>query len=198
MAQSLICAGQTLAHNAMKRFFTSADAPSANLPAADRIMRSVTYIFTAALLTTSCIFDSPNDQFYRTLWICEESPFSNAAEIAGYGKESSTDASVSGSSAPNETHVLRGKLTIEFLCGESVCVTATGAVGSFGTYDTYGTTAYFANLRLNYYLDGPENNPLVIILEEAHRTDDLLLLSWHYSGSPVSYTTRLVRKGSYE
>jgi hypothetical protein len=161
-------------------------------------MRSVTYLFAAVLLTTSCIFDSPNDQFYRTLWISEESPFGNAAEVAGYAQESSTDASVPGSTAQNETPLRRGKLTIEFLCGDSVCATATGAVGSFGTYDTYGATAYFANLRLNYYLDGPENNPLVIILEEAHRTGDILLVSWHIEGSPTSYSTRFSRRSSYE
>ena len=63
---------------------------------------------------------------------------------------------------------------------------------TYCTYVPHGNTAHFANLRLNSYLD---STPLVIILEEAHRTDDLLLLNWHYSDSPVSYTSRLIRKG---
>ena len=86
-------------------------------------------------------------------------------------------------------------LTLEFLCGGSVCVYATGAVGSYGTYDTHGTTAYFTDLRLTYHNN---DTPTVIIIEEAHRTDDLLLISWHYSGSATSYSTRMVRKSSYD
>ena len=86
-------------------------------------------------------------------------------------------------------------LTLEFLCGGSVCVYSTGAVGSYGTYDTHGTTAYFTDLRLTYHNNG---TPTVIIIEEAHRTDDLLLISWHYSDSATSYSTRMVRKSSYD
>ena len=191
----------------MKRFLTPAETPSANLIA---ILLAATLI-----LTSSCIYDAPNDRFYRTLWVCEEPPFNNAEAVSTYGLEEGGDNLSDG-----------GRLTVEFLCDGKVTVTATGAVGSYGSYDTYGTTAYFAGLELSYYIGdsgtgigtnnvtgsesgsdfgdgtGSNFNPgasrIVIILEEAHRTDDLLLLSWHFAGSSVSYTTRMVRKGSYD
>ena len=178
----------------MKGFFTSADAPSANLPATDRIMRSVTYLFAAVLLTTSCIFDSPNDQFYRTLWVSEEAPFSEIGQTSD------------------------GRITIEFLCGGSISVTATGAAGSYGSYQTFGNTAYFVGLTLTCYGHGAEiistyreakegdsndtksatdNDTAKIVMEEAHRTGDILLVSWHIEGSPTSYSTRFSRRSSY-
>ena len=136
---------------------------------------------------SSCIYDSPNDRFYRTLWISEESPFNNVEAVATYGLEEGGNYLSNG-----------GRLTLEFLCDGNITVTATGAVGSYGTYDTYGTTAYFASLELSYYIGDSGTDRIVIVLEEAHRTNDLLLLSWHFAGSPVSYTTRMVRKGSYD
>ena len=92
---------------------------------------------------SSCIYDSPNDRFYRTLWISEESPFNNAEAVATYGLEDGGDNLSNG-----------GRLTLEFLCDGNITVTATGAVGSYGTYDTYGTSAYFASLELSYYING--------------------------------------------
>lgn len=135
----------------------------------------------------ACVFDAPGDRFYRTLWVSEDEPFSDGITAVADWEDSDQD----GSSRDE----LIGKMTIEFLCGGSVTVTATGATGSYGTYDFHDTTAYFSNLRLTYMTG---STPIVIILEEAHRTDDLLLISWHYYGSKVSGTTRLVRKGSYE
>ena len=139
----------------MKRFLTPAEAQSASL--------TVVLLAATLILTSSCIYDAPNDRFYRTLWVCEEAPLES--------------------------------LTVEFLCGGSVCTIAPHAIGSYGTYDTQGNTAYFIDLRLSNYSDSA---PRTIILEKAHRSNDQLLLSWHYSDSPVSYTTHLVRKGSYD
>lgn len=136
---------------------------------------------------TSCIFDSPGDAFYRTLWLSEEKPFSMSVAALNNGYDTA-GGSPSGTSTS-------GNVILEFLCGESISVRASDAVGSYGTYEPHGTTAYFANLRLTYYTD---SIPTVIVLEEAHRTDDLLLISWHYEGSSTSYTTRLVRKSSYD
>ena len=144
---------------------------------------------------SSCIYDSPNDNFYRTLWVSEEPPFSELGQ--------SSD----------------GRITIEFLCGGSISVTATGAAGSYGTYQPYGNTAYFAGLTLTYYGDGAaiistyreakegdrndtksatDNDTAKIVMEEAHRTGDILLVSWHIEGSPTSYSTRFSRRSSYE
>ena len=199
----------------MKRLTSRADSPSAaSLYLFPR--RSIIRLLTIGIILsftsqtiTSCIFDSPNDSFYRTLWVSGEAPFSNPVETAFFGDEDSHGPDFSGSggesgggsdggSGFSSDPLTRGTLTIEFLCGSNVRVTATGAVGSYGTYDHHGTTAYFANLRLTYHSDVPDTTPVVIVLEEAHRTDDLLLISWHYSGSAVSYTTRLLRKSSYE
>lgn len=141
----------------------------------------ITFIFMA-LLMQSCIYDAPDDRFYRTLWVSEEPPFGDSLAAMAEGNTSNGSG---------------GRLTIEFLCGGTVSVTATGAVGTIGTYDTYGETAYFASLRLNYQSGMRGSDPIVIILEEAHRTDDLMLISWHVSGSETSYTTRLVRQKRY-
>ena len=142
---------------------------------------------------SSCIYDSPNDNFYRTLWVSEELPFSELGELSD------------------------GRITIEFLCGGSISVTAAGAAGSYGTYQPYGNTAYFAGLTLTYYGDQAAiistyreaeddegtkatyaSDLAILIIEEAHRTDDILLVSWHREGSPTSYSTRFIRHSSYE
>ena len=150
-------------------------------------MKRLLLILGMICTLSSCIYDSPNDRFYRTLWISEESPFNNAEAVATYGLEEG-DNYLSNC----------GRLTLEFLCDGNITVTATGAVGSYGSYDPYGATAYFASLELSYYINGSDTDRIVIVLEEAHRTNDLLLLSWHFADSPVSYTTRMVRKGSYD
>ena len=193
-------------------------------------MRLMTALTSILLLLTSCIYDAPGDQFYRTLWASAEAPFYTAGanddtdiitDIAAYvdtagdtdsdtdiateastagSTDSDTDIATESSTAGNTNigtaaGITPHGLTLEFLCGGSVCVYATGAVGSYGAYDTHGTTAYFADLRLTYYNSG---SPIIIFIEEAHRTDDLLLISWHYSGSATSYSTRMVRKSSYD
>ena len=160
-------------------------------------MRLMTAL-TSILLLTSCIYDAPGDRFYRTLWTSSEATFYTAG--TNDGTDIGTDIAIEVSTACSTNigtaaGITPHGLTLEFLCGGSVCVYATGAVGSYGTYDTHGTTAYFTDLRLTYHNDG---TPTVIIIEEAHRTDDLLLISWHYSGSATSYSTRMVRKSSYD
>ena len=156
-------------------------------------MKRLLPILGMICILSSCIYDSPNDNFYRTLWVSEEAPFS---EIG---------------------HTTEGRITLEFLCGGSISVTATGATGSYGTYQPYGNTAYFAGLTLTYYGDGASiistyreakydesskatyaSDPAMLIIEEAHRTGDILLVSWHREGSPTSYSTRFVRRSSYE
>lgn len=192
----------------MKTFFTTADTPL-----------RISVLLFLLLFTNSCIYDEPDDQFYRTLWVCEE-----WKEVTrGFGEvENNHDRSAdrrykrsigdgTGESADGLSEAQNGeetesnlgdevpdgppsRLTIDFLCDGKVRVTATGASGSYGNYEHHGNTAYFHNTSLSYPCDG---NPIVIVIEEAHRTHDLLLISWHYSGSDISYSTRLVRKSSY-
>ena len=160
-------------------------------------MRLMTAL-TSILLLTSCIYDAPGDRFYRTLWTSSEATFYTAGtnDATDIGTDIATEVSTAGDTdIGTAAGITPHRLTLEFLCGGSVCVYATGAVGSYGTYDTHGTTAYFTDLRLTYHNN---DTPTVIIIEEAHRTDDLLLISWHYSGSATSYSTRMVRKSSYD
>ena len=158
-------------------------------------MKRLLPILGMICILSSCIYDSPNDNFYRTLWVSEEPPFSELSQ-------------------PSD-----GRITIEFLCGGSISVTATGAAGSYGTYQTFGNTAYFVGLTLTCYGHGAEiistyreakegdsndtksatdNDTAKIVMEEAHRTGDILLVSWHIEGSPTSYSTRFSRRSSYE
>lgn len=88
-----------------------------------------------------------------------------------------------------------GGLTIEFLCGNSVRASAPGYAGSYGTYTFHDNTAHFENLNLSSCING---SPIVIIIEEAHRTDDLLLIIWHRSGSETSHSMTLRRRSSYK
>lgn len=111
------------------------------------------------------------------------------ASTAFWSQSSSDD------DTPRQTGSTTGKITIEFLCGNNVRVTAAGASGTSGTYDAHGLTAYFSALRLTYLIG---ETPVTVVFEEAHRTNDLLLVSWHYEGSGISYTSRLVRRSSYE
>ena len=158
-------------------------------------MKRLLPILGMICILSSCIYDSPNDNFYRTLWVSEEAPFSELGQTSD------------------------GRITIEFLCGGSISVTATGAAGSYGTYQTFGNTAYFVGLTLSCYGHGAEiistyreakegdsndtksatdNDTAKIVMEEAHRTGDILLVSWHIEGSPTSYSTRFSRRSSYE
>lgn len=144
-------------------------------------------LMAAALSATSCIYDTPDgDHFFRTLWTSSEAPFEN--------------------------------LTIEFLCGGNITAKADNAIGSYGSYEPSGTTARFTGLRLilddySEYdssataddasqaegQDGLESTSEgIIIIEEAYRTDDILLISWHYSDSSTSHSTQMHRLSSYQ
>jgi len=82
-------------------------------------------------------------------------------------------------------------LTIEFLCEGHISAQAENAAGSFGTYDFHNLTATFNGLTLRY------DNTLLII-EEAHRNDDTLTISWHYSDASTTYSTRMHRLKAYK
>jgi len=82
-------------------------------------------------------------------------------------------------------------LTIEFLCGGIISAQADNSAGSYGRYDAHDMTAYFTELHL--IMDRG-----TIIFEEAHRSNDRMLISWHYTGSTISYSTALQRLSSYK
>ena len=80
------------------------------------------------------------------------------------------------------------------LCGGSVSISASGAIGSYGTYEHHNLTARFQDLSLTYQIN---ESYIRIIIEEAHRSNDLLTINWHLSGSSESHATRLVRRSEY-
>ena len=72
-----------------------------------------------ALTSTSCIYDAPDDIFYRTLWESDEESF---------GIE---------------------ELTLEFLCGNNATLkNDLDCIISYGTYDSNDETAVFYDLTL--------------------------------------------------
>jgi hypothetical protein len=79
-----------------------------------------------ALTATSCIFEEPDDRFYRTLWESTDMPL-----------------------GPFEID----ELTLEFLCGQSVSLkTDSNTIIAHGTYSCDDQTAIFSGLIVE--LDG--------------------------------------------
>lgn len=75
------------------------------------------------LTATSCIFDAPDDRFYRTLWKSDEVPL-----------------------GPFPVQ----ELTLEFLCGQSICLkTDVNGIACYGSYESDDHTAIFQNLTLS-------------------------------------------------
>lgn len=65
-----------------------------------------------------------------------------------------------------------GTVTLEFLCGGQVAVSAPGCIGSFGRYIPSGTSATLDGLSLT--VDGIE-----AAITHAVRNGDSLTLTWH-------------------
>ena len=139
--------------------------------------RSVS-ILTAAVLWTaavfglnSCIFDAPGDKFYRTLWEADE---------------------ISQDSLHAEVHFPAGGLTLEFLCGSTICISAKSRAGaSFGTYTCNEQTAVLHDLTMEF--DGQ-----LITFIDAHRSGDSLFLRWHTDKSSDTFTTVMHRLSEYK
>lgn len=94
-----------------------------------------------------------------------------------------------------------GKVTVEFLCGDQICIKSPDAVGSYGTYQSDGQTASFEGVNLRY--DAPSRERAttgqgLVIIEEAHRNGDTITLFWHLDGSSEVHTLVLERLSAYE
>ena len=141
-----------------------------------RLTRSLTAILSIAMAASalnSCIFDGPGDRFYRTLWTSDEVPL--------------------GPLSPN-------KLTLEFLCGQSISLKTRSAsctshgpdsCTDYGKYDSDGLTATFESLTMTI-----DSHMLTFI--HATRNGDTLYLNWIIDGSPDSFTTTMHRLSAYE
>lgn len=81
-----------------------------------------------------------------------------------------------------------GTITMEFLCGNKISVGSPDATGSFGSYESEGNDAFFSGLTLT-------NDTTSIILSDATRNGDTLILEWHrlspesHRALPVQSTT---------
>ena len=75
-----------------------------------------------ALTSTSCIYDAPDDMFYRTLWESDEAPLD-----------------------PFDVD----KITVEFLCENYISLkTDESTINYYGTYSSNEQTAVFQDLTL--------------------------------------------------
>ena len=84
--------------------------------------RCVIVIMAAALMNTSCIYEAPGDEFYRTLWESDEVPL-------------------------EPFHV--EEITLEFLCGNYISLKTYGStITNYGTYSCNDQTAVFQDLTL--------------------------------------------------
>ena len=124
---------------------------------ANKLPAALAICAAAAFIFTSCIFDAPGDRFYRTLWRSSEVPLGPF----------SVD-----------------KLTLEFLCGQSISIEAVDTTSGipvktvrYGTYENDGETAVLEGLSIA--LQGRE-----ITFIEAHRNDDTLFLLWRLWDGP--------------
>ena len=138
---------------------------------ANKLPAALAICAAAAFIFTSCIFDAPGDRFYRTLWRSSEVPLGPF----------SVD-----------------KLTLEFLCGQSISIEAEDTTSGipvktvrYGTYENDGETAVLEGLSIA--LQGRE-----ITFTEAHRNDDTLFLLWRVEDSVYPFTTAMHRLSSYD
>ena len=109
---------------------------------------------------SSCIYESPDDEFYRTLWKTDSQLF--------------------------------GEMTVDFLCGNEICIKAEAALfDDYGTYTSSGMTASFEDL----FLIVDDNS---YILDQAVRQGDILYLHWHRANHQQEITTKMYRLSAYE
>lgn len=138
---------------------------------ANKLPAALAICAAAAFIFTSCIFDAPGDRFYRTLWRSSEVPLGPF----------SVD-----------------KLTLEFLCGQSISIVAEDTTSGtpvktirYGTYENDGETAVLEGLTIS--LQGRE-----ITFMEARRNGDTLFLIWRAEDSVYPFTTAMHRLSSYD
>lgn len=153
----------------MKSSLCASSGPSVRTMSTPSAASRTTSIIVILVSLTSCIYDAPGDEFYRTLW-------------------TGTDNTL-------------GKVTVEFLCGDQICIKSPDAVGSYGTYQCDGQTASFKGLSLRYdalSCERTATGPELIIIEEAHSNGDTITLLWHLDGSSEVHTLVLERLSAYE
>ena len=111
----------------------------------------------AIFLFTSCIYDAPGDEFYRTLWTSDTS----------LSDTSLSDTSLSEALVPDD-------LLLDFLCNGQVYAQSTSApAGDYGTYRSNKSEATLQDLSLTLHQG-------TIIFTHAQRSGDTLLLTYQF------------------
>lgn len=147
----------------------------------------ISYVVLIPMLATSCIFDAPGDDFYRTLWKSEEVS-RGPIEVSSISLEfqcnggalinliSFSDESLDSIESPDSGQsVQAAKITRTIT----------------GTYFPDGSRVVFD--RLSTVVQGNE-----VTFTEAHRSGDTLFLLWNIENSEAQFTTVLHRKSSYD
>ena len=175
-----------LTHSTMKRLTSLAASPSASY-----FGRLLLMVLVVPFGLSSCIYDSYEDEFYRTLWVAENFIGGSSTN----DPKGNSSEGLEGISSNGPSRASCSKVTLEFLCGGSVSIQADGAIGSYGTYQADGTRAEFKNLTLTYQTGSATT---VFIIEEATRKDDKLQLNWHNTKSRAAQFTTMRRLSAYE
>ena len=82
---------------------------------------AIVSLMAAALSSTSCIYDAPGDEFYRTLWKSSPEPLGDFQT---------------------------GELTVEFLCDNKITVKDAGMIIAHGIYSIDNHVAVLTGLEL--------------------------------------------------
>jgi hypothetical protein len=129
------------------------------------MMKGMIVPLTITLLTTSCIFDFPNDSFDDTVWVSNEVPL-----------------------GPFDVSTL----TLEFQCNCSASINITttsqdeqeNETTIYGTYSADDQTVVFKHMVINL-------RDLDVTFMEAHLSGQTLFLLWRIENSIYPFTTPL-------
>lgn len=113
----------------------------------------------AVLSISSCIYEGSGDEFYRTLWECDETPL-DTLDV--------------------------NELRLEFLCGNAISIKTNTFPGiAYGRYETDGARAYFNELSIEIegiqitFIEADRSGDSLILRWKTESSDELFTTSMH-------------------